>query len=268
MKTSNKLVLACAILIIAIPILLMAYEGNRFFEDFEKETPAVSYQRNTAPLASEIPNRVKHQTENFNRIEINGEKDYAGTRITLNKANNYGLTINKPYRNLITYSVANGVLKLTLSKYINANEQLAEAQINVYAPVISKLLVNNAKISVNAKQNQLAIKGSNAQFYFNFLPEEKESQFFSIDSLDVDLDRNSRFLTSASYKNLTVKSKNNSSLDLTQNQNMGIINHLDYQSTGINQLSVKDYKIGRFTGNISPQTGKNLPKDVLQLLNK
>lgn len=268
MKTSNKLIIACAILVIAIPIMLMAYQRSRFFEEYEKEIPTDTYSRNTASFSQKIANRVAYNTPAFDRVEIIGEQEYySRANITLNQSASYGITINKPYRHLVTHKIENRTLKIIVNKAVSSNELYVKPYVSIYSPTLNAVNVKNASVNLSAKQNQLNLTGTNASLYLNFIKEDGEVNFLSIDTLNVWLTRSS-FSTSAAYERLSIQSKNNSFVTLLDKDKKANVKNFNYKSIGINGLEIKDYHIGKFTGNISPQTKTEIPAELLQKLNK
>lgn len=276
MKTSNKLLIAFAVLMFVVPLTITAYTINKNYKNLEEirkqgnahlhfNTPSIGF--NSVQL-----------NKTFKSISIIGK--LPNTRIwnvTLVNDKDYGVKVSETFKDLVQVSVdINEQLNITLKGEIkNVWYPLV---IYVYAPKIEELNVSDLNemvlrfkdkteaLQLNAKHVKTLDLGD--EFNVNHLSVDAEKVNGldlggeGVRSLSLNL-RSSNFRSdSKSYDSLNVMASDGSGLSIFgnhQNKDSVVVNQLTLNTTGEVEVNLTDIKLNAVSGSLSNETMVKMP---------
>lgn len=147
MKTSNKLLISLAILLIAIPIIVVAINAKvnykeRGIEDSYFGTQTINDE--TFEQKSKDRLAIPLQTP-FKAIQFKDAKHF-DVQLYVKQDSKYGIKIQDKFKNDLKYEIdANGVLQLSIKNFAE-NNGIEKIVIVIYCPAISEVSVSNSNI--------------------------------------------------------------------------------------------------------------------------
>jgi hypothetical protein len=268
MKTSNKLLILLALVIIIVPIISIAIYSRLNY------VKIVGHERNHKTFESlDVPSlgyTSKKLDKNFNTINIKAENsvhlvlilvqsDQIGIKFSNRSENNFESTFDK-----------NGELVIDLKKV-----QSFDNVFYIYAPKVKKITTENmAGIQISTKTDslELVLKNSgrlntNSTFEVQNLSISATSTEFNImDNDEFNLNVNlqdARFLSyQTSYKKLNIISNGNSFVQIGNNDQkneMVNIEEFNLNTFGSGSISLGNLNIKQLTGKLSDETTITAP---------
>lgn len=281
MKTSNKLLIALAALLIIVPILVIAINVNMNYID--KKVFWAQIKGNHS-LSSNLDGYENKNLPEFNTINFsNGNNAYVnveiiksekpGVKIPIGLLEQYDLSVDKNQTLQIKLTHPEKKLKYSVTIYIYANDI---KRLNIEKASGFNLNVSTNTININAKDvNHLAFTDETKIINLNLNVEKVEDLNFgeinTIQNIDVKLNE-SNFNTSKSFfKSLNIVSTGHSNIDIfgdEQNKNKYKIDFLSVKTTGKASLNLADIKIAKSTGDLSDSTKVSMPAFMLKTMFK
>ncbi|WP_175632726.1 GIN domain-containing protein [Pedobacter ghigonis] len=279
MKTSNKLLIALAALLIIIPILVVAVNvkmnykpstGDNFVEEQEinaEPFDKVSQDRISIPIktsftAVNIPDAQRNALElHFIKSTVSGVKVPAGLK------ENIKINVN-----------SNGVLQINFDDKESKSARIRyEVVILIYSPNIDKLTLNNAaNLTLTAKTDSLNINmknsgrltfGSPITFSSNVKATRVINQT-EIKKLNINLDSAAFNSGNNNYKNLNISCKNSSvNIEAEEKENTNIEN-LTVNTFENSSIKIDKVKIDKISGSLSDETTIAMPVKYLKQMLK
>lgn len=286
MKTSNKLLIAFAAILIAVPVLVMAYFSKVYYTDAKNFTN-LEKQNDSFDANSESMEAIP--LSQFSTISLaDGKGINLYNRII--KDHKYGLKINKQDKDLIKCSVNQaGQLQIALTDKIKGHYNIS---LFVYAPETKAINIDNASsISLNAKGDSLLVnlkKFSDLKFdeatLFNKLSINADGLGTSSDAVNrIDIEskitnslhlnlKHSNFRSeSVSYQDLNITSVGKNEIQVfgdRDNKEKFTIKNLYLTTIDSANVTFKSIDIANAKGSLSNQTSIQLPVINLKQLLK
>lgn len=271
MKTSNKLLIAFAAVLIIVPILGMVYVSKALYVDEEKWSE-IKKQTDSFDATSE--NMQAIPLNSFNSINIADGKETSFS-IRLVKDQKSGVKIDKGDKDNIQLSVdAQGQLQIGLTAQKEGRRYL---NIYIYTPNINALsVVNGGTVDLVSKADSLAISlkktkylsfGSTSTFQKLSITADDGSHI-NIDngiakSLNLKLYNTSFISNWASYQDLNIVAAGKSEIsiqgDIEQRKKVFQIQNLTLHTTDSATVNFDGIKIQKATGSLSDQTTIQMP---------
>jgi len=276
MKTSNKLLIAFAVLMFVVPLTIMAYTINKNYKD-----PVEIKKQEDANLHFNTPsvgfNSIALQ-KTFKSISVNGKTQNTKTwSINLVTDKDYGVKVSEIFKDLAEVSVdVNEQLHITFKGEIK--DVWSPIVIYVYAPRIEELNVSNLNEMVLRFKDKTEALQLNAKDVNTLnLGEEFNVNHLSVDaekvngldlggegvrSLSLNL-RSSNFNSDRkSYESLNVSASAESGLNISgdeQNKDRIEINQLTLNTTGKVDVNLTNIKLNAVSGSLSDETMIKIP---------
>ncbi|MEH3113254.1 hypothetical protein [Pedobacter terrae] len=280
MKTSNKLLIALAALLIIIPIIVVAVNvkinyrtrtGHNFVEEQEiNEEPFDRMSKDRVSIPIKTP---------FSLVNIPDAK-----RIYLElhfiKSTQSGVKIPYDVKNDIVFNVNRaGVLQIKFSDKLNrSGNHFDGIVILVYGPNIDKLDVGNASsIVLTAKTDTLGINVKNSdQLMFSspvtFSTDGKITRVINqteIKNLTINLDSTAFSSGNNNYKNLNIICKNSSaSIEGEEGEENKNIENLNVKTFEKSEIKIDKFNINKISGSLSDETKVQMPVKYLKQMFK
>ncbi|RZL30152.1 MAG: hypothetical protein EOO96_18700, partial [Pedobacter sp.] len=160
MKTSNKLLIALALLLIIVPILVIAI--NVKF-NYLPEDKIIKNSESLDKFDAVTPYfKLRKLDKTFEKVNVTASKSTI-LKITLVESPQNGLKISEnESENLIAVVDANGVLQI--SSKASKDKKMDFLSLVIFAPVIKQLSVTKAlQLEINAKIKKLDLNVNNLQ---------------------------------------------------------------------------------------------------------
>ena len=275
MKTSNKLLIAFAVLMFVVPLTITAYTINKNYKDFEEieKQGEANLHFNTPSVG--FTSVALQKT--FKSISITGKsQDTKMWNINLVNDKDYGVKVSEAFKDLVQVSIdANEQLHITFKGEIKNVWYLA---IYVYAPKIEELNVSDLnEIALTFKDKTEALQLNAKDVKTLDLGDEFNVNHLSVDaekvngldlggegvrSLSLNL-RSSNFRSdSKSYDSLNISASEGSGLNIfgnRQNKDSVTIDQLTLNTSGEVDVNLTDMKLNNVSGTLSDETMIKMP---------
>ncbi|NTE04897.1 hypothetical protein G6M26_11370 [Agrobacterium tumefaciens] len=281
MKTSNKLLIALAALLIIVPILVIAINVNLNYIDkkvFWKQLKD-NQSLNSILDGYENKNLPKFTTINFsdgNNAYINLEiikSEKTGIKIPIGLSEQYDLSVDNNQTLQIKLTHPEKKLKYSVTIYIYTSDI---KRLNIEKASGFNLNISTNTIDINAKNvNHLDFTEETKINNLNLNMEKVQDLTFSgtntIQNIDMKLNE-SNFSTSKSFfKSLNIVSNGHSNIDISgdeQDKNKYQIDFLSIKTTGKTSLNLEDIKVAKSIGDLSDSTKVSMPAFLLKTMFK
>nr|WP_157247406.1 DUF2807 domain-containing protein [Pedobacter panaciterrae] len=281
MKTSNKLLIAFAILMFVVPLTIMAYTINRDYKDpeeiKEQGNANTRFNSNSNGFTNiELKKTFKSISVTGNRVGVIGSRDKSWY-INLVNDKDYGVKVSEIYKNFVEVSIdANEQLHISLKgDFKDVSYPIA---IYVYAPKIEELNLSELDaitLTFKNKAEALQLNAKDVMFLnmesdFNVnhlsINAEKINDLLlageGVKSLDLDL-KSSHFRSEdKSYDSLNISASAESGLNISgdeQNKDRVAINQFTLNTSGKVDVNLEDIKLNTVSGNLSDETMIKIP---------
>lgn len=278
MKTSNRLLIMLAALLIIIPIIVVAVNTKLNYVSSSTENFVDAQDINSEPLEKEAPNRSSiFIKDHFSSVNIpDGKRLYLELHFI--KSAKSGLKVPTDMKDDIKYSIDNNSkLQISFNDKLDRSSNNGQGVvIVVYGPNINELNLNNSSslvltaksdtLNINAKNAGLLTFGSPITF---FNKEKKVTRVINkteVKDLNISLDSTTFNSTNYSYHNLTIQGKN-SSVEIEGDKNNSI-EKLTINTAENSEVRVQNIKINDISGDFSDNTKLDLPVSYLKKLFK
>lgn len=279
MKTSNKLLITLAVLLIIIPILVVAVnvkmnyrpsKGNDFVEEQEinaEPFEKVSQDRIAIPIKT-----------SFSSVNVPDAKRIY-LELHLIKSAKSGVKVPTGMKNDIAFNINNaGALQINFSdKLDRSGNHRNGVVILVYSPNIDKLNLNNASnVVLTAKTDSLGISvtrsgmltfGSPTTFSSNGKVNRVINQT-DIKKVDISLDSSVFNSGSINYQKLNITAKNSSINIEGEPQENKNIENLTINTFEKSEVKIDKVKIDKISGSLSNETTIAMPVKYLKQMLK
>lgn len=279
MKTSNKLLITLAVLLIIIPILVVAVnvkmnyrpsKGNDFVEEQEinaEPFEKVSQDRIAIPIKT-----------SFSSVNVPDAKRIY-LELHLIKSAKSGVKVPTDMKNDIAFNINNaGTLQINFSdKLDRSGNHRNGVVILVYSPNIDKLNLNNASnVVLTAKTDSLGVSvtrtgmlifGSPITFSSNGKINRVINQT-DIKKVDISLDSSVFNSGSINYQKLKITGKNSSINIEGEPQDNKNIENLTINTFEKSEIKIDKVNISKISGSLSDETTIAMPVKYLKQMLK
>ncbi|MET4082475.1 hypothetical protein ABIB40_002433 [Pedobacter sp. UYP30] len=285
MKTSNKLLIAFGVFIFIAPLLGMVVVSKMYYKDSPKMNMAEIQDANNQPFQTASRGRKAialnkpFSTVNF----TNGNN--SSVEVHVNKSESYGVKIPEQLAGSITTEVVNGVLNINFKKELSLQNFNQRIFIVVYAPNLEKLSANNfMNLNCVVQTDSLAVDLTkcfftlgNSDVDFNHITNTGDTLSHSVSnqtlvkSLKVMANNSNINISGINLNSLNVLANNDSEVNLDGShfdQGESAIKNLTLETSGKNQVSIKNFNLSKAKSNFSDSTQLNIPTSILKLLLK
>ncbi|MBB6236624.1 hypothetical protein HDC90_001236 [Pedobacter sp. AK013] len=278
MKTSNKLLITLAALLIIVPIIVVAINAKINYKPSKSGGFVEEQEINTEPFAKESPGRTAVPIKNpFTSINIPDARGNA-LQIHFIKSDVFGVKVPIEMKDAINFSVNNmGVLQIYFDdKAQPSHHHRSDITILIYCQNVSELnLTNSSELVLTAKTDSLNINMKSAgQLSFSspitlFTSNGKSSKVINqtdIKQLNINLDSATFYSESNSYKRLNIRCKN-STVDLG-GENKSNIDYLTINTLEKSEIKINKVNINKISGSLSDETTIAMPVKYLKQMLK
>ncbi|MFF5383073.1 hypothetical protein [Pedobacter suwonensis] len=280
MKTSNKLLISLAILLIAIPIIAVAINAKINFKDRGIEDSYLGTQViNNETFEQKSKGRITIPLQSpFHAIQIKDAKGFS-IQLFVKKENNYGLKIPENAKNGLKFEVdANGVLQIIVNA--ESGTMTEKIPVVVYCPKISQVSASNLGIfefSVHADSITLNVDHAEDLFLSGAITntdatgKTTEVTPTQIGKLYLTLNKAkfSGFTNGFKELNLTA---NKSEIEIgnmdENNQKPFSFDLLNIKTTDTSSVKLQNVSLKSFSANFSDATTLQIPTPLLKQLFK
>lgn len=272
MKTSNKLLIALAALLVIVPIVVIATYVKVHYIPLQE---AVKNSEGLERFDIKTPNFILHRTKKaFNRISFSGSNK-AILNVTLVENPAYGFKISEDadehYHAIVD---ANGSLNISIKANYDGDKYVLN--LVIFAPKFNQLAVNDAlQLEFNGRIKQLNLDLKNV-YSVSFDQKTKISQLnvsgeavnnFSlshneVNELKLDMKGVEFRSTSSSYKSLALKLSGKSDIAISGDDvdgNKCQIDSLSITDKGSSTISLDKIKVIEAMGSFSDSTKIHAP---------
>ncbi|MGM9476768.1 GIN domain-containing protein [Pedobacter sp. GSP4] len=280
MKTSNKLLIALAALLIVIPIVVIAVNVKLNYVSFKSDRFLAEQDINAEPFDKESDGRVSIPfNTSFNSVNVPDAKRIY-LELHLIKSAKSGVKVPTDMKDGITFNVnKTGTLQVSFSDQLNrSGNNRYGVVILVYSPNIDQLNINNSSsIVLTAKTDSLSInatKSGNLSFGspITFSSNGKFTRVINqtdIKKLNINLDSSVFNSSNISYRDLNISSKNSTVTMSGEDAKNNSIENLTINTFEKAYLKIENITVNKITGNFSDETTIAMPvKYLKQMLKK
>lgn len=281
MKTSNKLLIALAALLIIVPIIVFAINVNLNYIDKKVFWKQLKDNQSLSSILDgyENKNLPKFTTINFsdgNNAYINLEfikSEKTGIKIPVGLLEQYDLSVDNNQTLQIKLTHPEKKLKYSVTIYIYTSDV---KMLNIGKASGLSLNISTNTININAKNvNHLNFTKETKINNLNLNMQKVQDLLFSdnntIQNIDMKLNE-SNFSTSKSFfKSLNIVTIGNSNIDIAgdnQDKDKYQIDFLSIKTTGKTSLNLEDIKVAKSTGDLSDSTKVSMPAFMLKTMFK
>ncbi|MBC6111712.1 GIN domain-containing protein [Pedobacter fastidiosus] len=278
MKTSNKLLIALAALLIIIPVIAIAVivkinfvpSGDTSYLSRQELNNQAFDEPSKGRLSIPIPSV-------FNAVNfVDAKNSFISVHLT--KSTVSGVKITSFEKEFITLEVKNGVLNLSFNDNFNQGRPI---DIVIYAPSFKKINASNAGLfELVASGDSLEVdlhKTESFSFGAAIITRNNKGETIKvinqsdIKNLIVNLNDSKFSSFSNSYQNLEINTKGNSEIELNSGENnkeIYTIKNLSINTVDTASINIKNIKIEKIKGKISDNTIIKMPIPILKQLFK
>ncbi|QDW27562.1 hypothetical protein [Pedobacter sp. KBS0701] len=281
MKTSNKLLISLAILLIAIPIIVVAINAKVNYKERGIEDSYLGTQEiNNETFEQKSKERINVSLQSpFNAVQIKNAKGFS-VQLFVKEDNKYGLKIQEKFKNDLKYEVdANGVLQLSIKNFSEDNG-IEKIVVVIYCPKISKVSVANANIlEFSAHSDAVTLNLDNVEDLFlsgditNNDANGKTSVInpTKIGKLYLNLNKTKFSGYTNAFKDLYIIA-NNSEIEIgnmdENNKKPFPFDNLNIKTTDTSRVQLQNVNVKSFVGDFSDATTLQIPTPLLKQLFK
>ncbi|GGH11267.1 hypothetical protein [Pedobacter zeae] len=282
MKTSNKLLISLAVLLIAIPIIVVAINAKVNYKERGIEDSYLGTQQiNNESFEQKSKERVSFSLQSpFNAVQIKDAKGFS-VQLFVKKDNKYGLKIQERFKNDLKYEVdANGVLQLSIKNF-NEDNGIEKIVIVVYCPNISEVSVKNSDIlEFSAHSDAVTLNLDNVKDLFltgDITSNDSKGKITSIinptkiGKLYLNLNKTKFSGYTNSFRDLYVNA-NKSEVEIgnmdENNTKPFPFDNLSIKTTDTSRVQLQNVNVKSFAGDFSDATTLQIPTPLLKQLFK
>jgi hypothetical protein len=282
MKTSNKLLISLAVLLIVVPILVV---GINIKVNYTVKGPEDTYlgtqNINNESFEQKSKERVRISLQSpFNAVQIKDAKGFS-VQLFVKEDNQYGLKIQEKFKNDLKYEVdANGVLQLSIKNFSGDNG-IEKIVIVIYCPKISEVSVANSNIlEFSAHSDAVTLNLDNVEDLFlsgDITNNDAKGKTISvinptkIGKLYLNLNKTKFSGYTNSFKDLYVIA-NNSELEIgnmdENNKTPFPFDNLSIKTTDTSSVKLQNVNVKTFVADFSDATTLQIPTPLLKQLFK
>jgi hypothetical protein len=282
MKTSNKLLITLAALLIIIPIIVVAVNIKMNYKERGIEDSYLGTQQiNNENFEQKSKERVSFSLQSpFNAVQIKDAKGFS-VQLFVKEDNKYGLKIQEKFKNDLKYEVdANGVLQLSIKNFSEDNG-IEKIVIVIYCPKISEVSVANSKIlEFSAHSDAITLNLDNVEDLFlsgDITNNDAKGKIISvinptnIGKLYLNLNKTKFSGYTNSFKDLYVIAKNSEveigNMD-ENNKKPFPFDNLSIKTIDTSRVQLQNVNVKSFVGDFSDATTLQIPTPLLKQLFK
>lgn len=280
MKTSNKLLISLAVLLIIIPIIVVGINIKLNYKERGIEDSYLGTQQiNNETFEQKSKERVSFSLQSpFNAVQIKDAKGFS-VQLFVKEDNKYGLKIQEKFKNDLKYEVdANGVLQLSIKNFSEDNG-VEKIVIVIYCPKINRVSVANSFIlEFSAHTDSLTLNVDHSESLFlsgNITNNDSKGKVISvinptkIGKLFLNLNSTTFHGYTNAFKDLHVTA-NKSAIEIgNEDENKEFpFDNLNIKTTDTSSVKLQNVKVKTFTGDFSDATTLQIPTPLLKKLFK
>jgi len=282
MKTSNKLLISLAVLLIVIPILVVGINIKVNYKEKGPEDTYLGTQNiNNESFEQKSKERVSISLQSpFNAVQIKDAKGFS-VQLFVKEDNKYGLKIQEKFKNDLKYEVdAKGVLQLSIKNFSEDNG-IEKIVIVIYCPKISEVSVANSNIlEFGAHSDAVTLNLDNVEDLFlsgDITNNDAKGKTISvinptkISKLYLNLNKTKFSGYTNSFKDLYVIA-NNSELEIgnmdENNKTPFPFDNLSIKTTDTSSVKLQNVNVKTFVADFSDATTLQIPTPLLKQLFK
>ena len=282
MKTSNKLLISLAVLLIVVPILVVGINIKvNYTEKGPEDTYLGTQNINNESFEQKSKERVSISLQSpFNAVQIKDAKGFS-VQLFVKEDNQYGLKIQEKFKNDLKYEVdANGVLQLSIKNFSGDNG-IEKIVIVIYCPKISEVSVANSNIlEFSAHSDAVTLNLDNVGDLFlsgDITNNDAKGKTISvinptkIGKLYLNLNKTKFSGYTNSFKDLYVIA-NNSEVEIgnmdENNKTPFPFDNLSIKTTDTSRVQLQNVNVRSFVGDFSDATTLQIPTPLLKQLFK
>jgi len=279
MKTSNKLLITLAALLLIIPILVVAVNVKMNYRPSTGDNFVEEQEINAEPFDKVSQDRIAIPIKtSFSSVNVPDAK-----RIYLElhfiKSAKSGVKVPTDMKNDITFNINNsGALQINFSdKLDRSGNHRNGVVILVYSPNIDKLNLNNASsvvltaktdsLGINVKKSGMLIFGSPITFSSNGKVTKVINQT-DIKKVDISLDSSVFNSGNINYQKLNITGKNSSINIEGQPQENKNIENLTINTFENSDVKIENIVVDKISGSLSDETTIKIPVKYLKQIFK
>lgn len=281
MKTSNKLLIALAVLLIIIPIIVVAVNVKINYQD--QNSSQKDYTENYERFDKKSPEAKSLETGTFSAINIPNAND-AYLNIKIIRDEKTGIKIPTDIADYFSFAVDNnGILQITMK---NGNQKLPYSPtIFIYGNNISKISIAKAAalyVDINADSlileakdmNHLSFESTarlkvltiNADHVHDIIPGSN-----SINKIESNINESEFRTGEVNYNWLAISAKGESKIEITGDEKFPEkykIDNLKINTSDHTALYIENVRINNISGNLSDETKVQMPVKYLKQMLK
>ncbi|CAH0173880.1 hypothetical protein SRABI27_01669 [Pedobacter sp. Bi27] len=280
MKTSNKLLISLAALLIVIPIVVVAINIKlNYRERGIEDTYFGTQEINNEAFDQKSKGRITIPLQTpFKAIQIKDAKRFS-VQLYVKEDKRYGLKVPEKFKNDLKFEVdANGVLQITVKNQTNDNDA-EKIVLVIYCPNINEASVTNSNIfEFSAHSDSIKLNVDHSEMLFltgDITYNDTKGKVTSIinptkiGKLYLNLNKTKFSGVINAFKDLYVTA-NNSEIEIgniDDNKEFPFDN-LNIKTTDTSSVKLQNVKVKTFTGDFSDATTLQIPTPLLKQLFK
>ncbi|TBO45225.1 hypothetical protein [Pedobacter kyonggii] len=280
MKTSNKLLISLAILLIVIPILVVAINVKLNYKERGIEDSYLGTQEiNNETFDQKSKGRITIPLQTpFEAIQFKDAKGF-NVQLFIKEDNRYGLKVPEKFKNDLKFEVdANGVIQFAINNFTDDNNG-EKIVLVIYCPKINRVSVANSSIlEFSARADSLTLNVDHSESLFlsgditNNDPKGKVISVINptkIGKLFLNLNSTTFHGYTNAFKDLHVTA-NKSAIEIgNEDDNKEFpFDNLNIKTTDTSSVKLQNVKVKTFTGDFSDATTLQIPTPLLKQLFK
>nr|WP_276900652.1 hypothetical protein [Pedobacter kyonggii] len=280
MKTSNKLLISLAILLIVIPILVVAINVKLNYKERGIEDSYLGTQEiNNETFDQKSKGRITIPLQTpFEAIQFKDAKGF-NVQLFIKEDNRYGLKVPEKFKNDLKFEVdANGVIQFAINNFTDDNNG-EKIVLVIYCPKINRVSVANSSIlEFSARADSLTLNVDHSESLFlsgditNNDPKGKVISVINptkIGKLFLNLNSTTFHGYTNAFKDLYVTA-NKSAIEIgNEDDNKEFpFDNLNIKTTDTSSVKLQNVKVKTFTGDFSDATTLQIPTPLLKQLFK
>jgi len=281
MKTSNKLLIALAVLLIVVPIIVVGINVRlNYKERGIEDTYYGTQQINNETLEQKSKERLSIPLNTpFKAIQFKDAKHFS-VQLFVKKDSKYGLKIPEKFKNDLKYEVdAKGTLQLSIQNFSEDNG-IEKIVIVIYCPVINEVSVANSNIlEFSAHSDAITLNVDNTEDLFltgdithtDTTGKTTEVNPTKIGKLYLNLNKAKFSGFTNGFKDLYIMA-NKSEIEIgnmeENSQKSFPFDNLNIKTTDTSRVKLQNVKLKTFSADFSDATTLEIPTPLLKQLFK
>ncbi|MDQ0636470.1 hypothetical protein QF042_000035 [Pedobacter sp. W3I1] len=280
MKTSNKLLISLAALLLIIPIIVVAINVKLNYKERGIEDSYLGTQEiNNETFDQKSKGRVTIPVQTpFKAIQFKDAKGF-NVQLFIKEDNRYGLKVPEKFKNDLKFEVdANGVLQVTIKNF-NDDNGIEKVVLVIYCPKINKVSVAKSGIfEFSAYADSLTLDVDHSESLFlsgNITYNDSRGKVINvinptkIGKLYLNLNSTTFNGYTNAFKDLYVTA-NKSAIEIgNEDDNKEFpFDNLNIKTTDTSSVKLQNVKVKTFTGDFSDATTLQIPTPLLKQLFK